>query len=117
MCFGSSPGTYSRCSANSTEKPWKGLLWRPVTEPSTTSRAMMSRREIFWSVRGSRKRRAASGFMRSSRGATDRPGLLRLGSSSGLRSRGLRLHVLEELVDDLVGRDALGLGVEVGDDA
>src|SRR4051812_32540691 len=110
MCLGSSPGTYSRCSANSTEKPWNGLLWRPVTEPSTTRRAMMSSREIFWSVFGSRKRRAASalGF------AKDR--LPRLDGDAGSRGGVGRLHVLEELLDDLVRRDALCLGVEVRDD-
>src|SRR5262249_22134126 len=30
-------GTYSRWSANSTEKPWKGLLCRPLRKPSTTT--------------------------------------------------------------------------------
>ena len=28
-------GKLNRCSANSTEKPWKGLLCKPVMNPST----------------------------------------------------------------------------------
>ena len=38
-----SPGLYKRCSANSTEKPWKGLLCIPVMKPSTTCLASNSR--------------------------------------------------------------------------
>ena len=46
MCRMSSPGTYCRCSANSTEKPLRGLRWRPEMKPSTSPRAMNSKREI-----------------------------------------------------------------------
>src|SRR5687767_8262612 len=38
-----SPLLYCRCSANSTEKPWKGLLCKPVINPSTTCLASNSR--------------------------------------------------------------------------
>ena len=48
----SSPGVYSRCSANSTEKPLCGLRCRPEMNPSTTPRAISSSRWIFASASG-----------------------------------------------------------------
>src|SRR5688572_19387896 len=114
-CFRSSPGVYSRCSANSTLKPWYGLLCMPETKPSTMWRALRSRRVILLRTFGSRK----PGFLV----AMDHPrgcaGLRR-----DLRQPRLLLEVrllggdhLEQLVDDLVRGDALRLGREVGDDA
>src|SRR5882757_1201055 len=50
----SSPGTYSRCWANSTEKPWYGLLCMPDRYPSTTRRACNSRLRTLARMRGSR---------------------------------------------------------------
>src|SRR5262249_2118824 len=42
--FRSSPGTYLRCSLNSTEKPWNGLACRPARKPSTMNLARRSSR-------------------------------------------------------------------------
>src|SRR6185369_4626740 len=42
--FRSSPGTYLRCSLNSTEKPWYGLACRPARKPSTMNLARRSSR-------------------------------------------------------------------------
>src|SRR2546426_12082261 len=43
-CLKSSPGAYSRCSTNSTLKPWRRLRFFPLKKPSTTRRAVSSRR-------------------------------------------------------------------------
>src|ERR1051326_1895614 len=50
----SSPGVYSRCSANSTLNPLYGLLCKPVMNPSTTVRAMMEMFESFETTSGTR---------------------------------------------------------------
>src|ERR1700722_2932295 len=50
----SSPGTYLRCSLNSTEKPWKGLACRPARKPSTMNLARRSSRET-WRITSGRR--------------------------------------------------------------
>src|SRR5262245_63080667 len=93
----SSPGTYSRCSANSTEKPRNGLLWSPEMYPSTISRALRSRPSIRSRTLGSKYRLKS-----------------RIKRGGALRRRGDRA---EQVVDQLVGRVALGLGAVGRDDA
>src|SRR5262245_57237000 len=53
----SSPGTYSRCSANSTLEPRNGLRCRPEIQPSTTSLAFSSRPSTRSRTLGSKYRR------------------------------------------------------------
>src|SRR5882724_85039 len=50
----SSPGTYLRCSLNSTEKPWKGLACRPERKPSTMNLARRSSRATWRMTSGRR---------------------------------------------------------------
>src|SRR5437868_5468876 len=50
----SSPGTYLRCSENSTEKPWNGLACRPLKKPSTMNLARKSRRPT-WRITSGRR--------------------------------------------------------------
>src|ERR1700758_2278729 len=50
----SSPGTYLRCSLNSTEKPWNGLACRPARKPSTMNLARRSRRATWRMTSGRR---------------------------------------------------------------
>src|SRR4051794_10736323 len=91
----SSPGTYSRCSANSTENPWYGLGCIPATYPSTTILAWRSSPSRLASVRG---------FKYFCKFST----LIRLVAVDGDR--------LDQPTHDVVGLQALGLGVEVGHD-
>src|SRR5262249_14999821 len=86
MCRMSSPGTYSRCWTNSTEKPRKGLLCSPMRSPSTMPRAFRPRASA---------RAKTSGW--------------RVSGMSVLR------HRLEHLADDVLDADALRLGREVRD--
>src|SRR5262249_23269621 len=89
---------YCRYSANSTLKPLNGLRCSPERKPSTIVRALSS----------SVPRRATTAGSRN--GASDAvQGTLH----PALRNR----HGLEQPIDDRVGVDALGLGVEVGHDA
>src|SRR5262245_59520839 len=90
----SSPGTYSRCSANSTEKPRNGLRWSPEMKPSTIRRALKSRPSILSRTLGSRYR-VLSVVTRA------------------LASRG---DGLQQVVDEAVARHALGLGAVGRDD-
>ena len=53
-CRMSSPGTYGRCCANSTEIPWYGDRCIPVMSPSTIIRARKSSDATRASVLGSR---------------------------------------------------------------
>src|SRR4029079_1091825 len=57
--LGSSPGEYSRCSANSTENPLSGELWRPVREATLRLRAYHSKRRSTPIVSGGRRRMQA----------------------------------------------------------
>src|SRR5262245_26091209 len=91
----SSPGTYSRCSANSTEKPRKGLRCSPEMNPSTISRALKSRPSILSRTLGS-KYRVVSFVTRALARRRDR---------------------LEQVVDEPVARHPLGLGAVGRDDA
>src|SRR5262245_36463978 len=91
----SSPGTYSRCSANSTEKPRNGLRWSPEMNPSTISRALKSRPSILSRTLGSRYR-VLSVVTRALAGRGDG---------------------LEEVVDEAVARHPFGLGAVGRDDA
>src|ERR1700730_14877241 len=50
----SSPGTYLRCSLNSTEKPWNGLACSPARKPSTMKRARRSSRATWRMTSGRR---------------------------------------------------------------
>src|SRR6478672_10781653 len=50
----SSPGTYLRCSENSTEKPWNGLPCRPARKPSTMNLARRSSRATWRMTSGFR---------------------------------------------------------------
>src|SRR5262245_51918369 len=101
MCRISSPGTYSRCSANSTLKPWYGLRWSPEMNPSTMSRAFTSSRAIFERNLGSRYFLGSEDF----------------GGSCILQARGcMDRRVGKETVDDGARRHALGLGAEVRQD-
>src|SRR5262245_15133948 len=92
----SSPGTYSRCSANSTENPRNGLLWRPEMYPSTISLALRSRPSIRSRTLGSKYRLESRVNRGRLRGRGDRP---------------------EQVVDEAVGGVPLGLGAVGGDDA
>src|SRR5262249_47050979 len=56
----SSPGTYSRCCTNSTEKPRYGLLWSPTRKPSTMGRAFSPRASARASPAGAREMVIAS---------------------------------------------------------
>src|ERR1700733_13242739 len=97
----SSPATYPRCSAKSIDAPKYGARCRPLMKPSTTVRASNSRLPMRARTDGSTKR--APG--------TDRPELNAMSdaaSHSGSRCR----HDRQQLVDDRVGRDPLGLGAE-----
>src|SRR5713226_9051110 len=58
----SSPGTYLRCSLNSTEKPWYGLACRPARKPSTMNLARRSSRATWRMTSG---RRYFSGLLMS----------------------------------------------------
>src|SRR5262249_25941015 len=59
----SSPGTYLRCSLNSTEKPWNGLACNPARKPSTMNLARRSSRDTWRMTSG---RRYFSVLMRDS---------------------------------------------------
>src|SRR5476651_442012 len=93
----SSPGMYSRYSANSTLKPLNGLRCRPESNPSTTVRAFSSSVPSRETTAGSRNGRscAVHGMLHPALG---------------------RRHGLDQLVDDRVGVDPLRLSVEVGHD-
>src|SRR5512134_592194 len=93
MCRISSPGEYSLCSANSTDWPWCGDLWRPERIPSVTARTRSFSVPSLARTAGSRRGRLGSAIVRSA------------------------LHLLEEPPDDLRARDALALGPEVRDHA
>src|SRR5258708_26205121 len=54
MSLRSSPGTYLRCSLNSTEKPWNGLACSPVRKPSTINFARRSSRATWRMTSGRR---------------------------------------------------------------
>src|SRR6478736_7851298 len=99
----SSPGRYCRDSANSAEKPLSGLRCNPERKPSTMVLARSSRLPSRAMTAGSRKRSS--------------PGRLTRIGGSGVEAAARRRHRLEQARDDRVGVDALGLGVEVGDDA
>src|SRR6185312_1050723 len=95
MCLISSPAAYSLCSANSTDEPWCGERCNPESAPSTTERA-----------------RSSKFFRRASETGSS---ICDIDNNSGARR--LRTHALEQSIDDRARADALGLGVEVGDDA
>src|SRR5688500_15025573 len=97
----SSPGTYPRCSAKSTEAPKYGARCSPLMKPSTTVFATSSRLPIRARTAGSTKR------------APGMAAWLRSMSHPGARSG----DGLEQPVDERVGRDSLRLRVEVGEDA
>src|SRR6478736_6872474 len=99
----SSPGRYCLYSANSAEKPLSGLRCSPERKPSTMVRARSSRLPSRAMTAGSRKRSS--------------PGRLTRIVESGVEAAARRRHRLEQARDDRVGVDALGLGIEVGDDA
>src|SRR5579862_2234456 len=105
-CRISSPWTYWRCCLNSTLKPLWGERWRPVQNPSTTRRARTCRLEILCRSAGVRNSESCAIWAALSR-APVLEDLLRVAA----RGR------VEDLLDDLVDRDALGLGVERGHDA
>src|SRR5690348_8304476 len=86
---------YWRYSANSTLNPLNGLRCRPERKPSTIVRAFSS----------SVPRRATTAGSRNWRSRAT--GATALHSALGDR------HGLEQKIDDGVGIDALGLGVEV----
>jgi len=68
ICLVLSPVLYALCSANSTENPWNGLLWRPVMKPSTACFASNSSRPYFcalkWSMGMVRYYRKHQSFLR-----------------------------------------------------
>src|SRR6266545_2271867 len=97
-CRRSSPGPYSRCSTNSTLKPCRELRFMPLRKPSTTRRAVSSRREILANSSESKKLPGA-GIV----------GLYLLAQTGEGRS--------EDETHQLVAADPLGLGAEVGDQA
>src|SRR5688572_29160734 len=101
----SSPGTYPRCSAKSTDAPKYGALCSPLMKPSQTARETTSRLPMRASTTGSMKR--AQGM------ALGLCPAARLISHSRTRKR----HGLEQPINQDVGRDPFRLGVEVGDDA
>src|SRR4051812_49899462 len=92
---------YWRYSANSTLNPLYGLRCRPDRNPSTTVRAFSSivpSRAMIAGSRNLRSRVAERGGMASH-------------SAAGRRDR------LEQPLDEVVGRDALRLRIEVRDHA
>src|SRR4030095_16098841 len=97
----SSPGTYPRCSAKSTDAPKYGALCRPLMKPSTTARETSSRFPMRASTTGSMNRA---------------PGIAWI--STAMSHTGAReWYDFEQPIDDLVGRHAFRLRVEVRDDA
>src|SRR5262249_44429096 len=84
----SSPGTYLRCSLNSTEKPWKGLACRPARKPSTMNLARRSRRATWRMTSG---RRDFSGLLMP---ISFRQGRTSSLGPAGHKWIGLRLHGL-----------------------
>src|SRR3954452_6744847 len=86
----SSPGVYSRYSANSTLKPWKGLRCWPLIAPSTSRRERKVRSEICAITSGSE-----------------------YFGDSGIGGSLADRHVAEQLLDDRVARLARGLRVVV----
>src|SRR5579885_1616232 len=140
MCRGSSPGTYSWCEANSTLKPMYGLRCRPCRKPSTTARARsstLSRREKnsgsassrvsiiasfscpFTSSPRSHAPRGNAGFgtlcvpygTTPARRGASHPAVPT--QSVGTRKSHLLRHGGEEALDQHVGIDLVGAGVEV----
>src|SRR5215470_7222738 len=95
--FKSSPGTYLRCSLNSTEKPWNGLACRPARNPSTMNLARRSSRAT-WRITSGRRYLSAAA-MRESPSLRSR--------LYGFLDEQLSLRAEEPLVVDLV--DAVGL--------
>src|SRR5260370_22879185 len=96
MRRGSSSATYSRCCTNSTDWPKYGLRCSPDRNPSTTSRAWSSSRDI---------REMASGCKNL------------LESRVTRQLTFLRGGFLDQPLDHLVGRNAFAFGRKVGDDA
>src|SRR4051812_42992473 len=121
------PGAYSRCSANSTEKPLCGLLCMPEKYPSTSDRAASERffsrerpvgsRNLYWTS-GMKK---ASGYRLSSLGFRNErsftSSLYLYISLSRVILRPRLRHRRDDVLHDLVRRDAFGLGMEVRQDA
>src|SRR6056297_1040867 len=108
MCRRSSPMTYGRWSANSTDSPRFLLRRSPLSLPEKTLREAMS----------SLPTRAMSSLpSRSSRPVTGlTPSLLSTGPS-GQRADRFAVGLPDDLLDDRVRVDAVGLGLEVQDDA
>ena len=132
----SSPGTYWRCSANSTEKPLYGLLCRPGDEPLhdpagdqfqavdlrqglgvQQTHVVGLRSTLAMAIR-SMAARSVSAFAHSlSESDQTRPGTGQPTCASRQSPLDGRLDLGQQPLDDLVGRDAGRLGVERGDDA
>src|SRR5688500_4301528 len=141
----SSPGTYSRCWANSMLAPKNRLLCIPVMNPSTTCLARRSSRPMRAMVAGCRNRLGSSSGMVASlvgwaescrsgrvfearhlptrRASKTRPDLQEsrreylLEPLVALQIPFLLGGFVQEALDDSVGGDPLGRGGEVGQDA
>src|SRR6185369_8938812 len=96
----SSPGTYPRCSAKSTDAPKYGALCRPLMNPSTTARATSSRLPMRARTAGSMNRAPGIAWK----------------SCAMSHTRTRQRHGVEQTIDDRVGGHAFRLRVEVRDD-
>src|SRR5688572_24833936 len=101
----SSPGAYSLCSVNSIEVPGCRLWCIPEYAPSTITRARSSNVAMRASSVGPTPAVAPSRTAGGAAGARGAIALLR------------RLDGHQELIDQGARRDAVGLGVEVTDQA
>src|SRR5262245_36815358 len=112
----SSPATYWRCSAKSMDAPKNGARCRPLMNPSTTDLASSSRLPMRARIRGSTNRapaispRESCAISDAYRGQGSEPLLL-------LHSRRRHWNPFQQLVDDLIGRDAFRFGAEVDEHA
>src|SRR5436190_6388661 len=109
----SSPGAYSLCSANSIDVPACGLWWVPANAPSTITRARTASDDRRAKSRGSSTRgvlRPGAEMSVSGGGAGESANVVR---ASGLAASGL-LHAVDELAHQRARGQAVGLGVEVG---
>src|SRR3954447_26576418 len=95
----SSPGMYCRYSANSTLNPLNGLRCRPDRNPSTMVRAFSSSVPMRATTAGSRNGRSCAV------------------QGTGLHPALGQRHALDQPIDDRVGVDTFGLGVEIRHDA
>src|SRR5438874_5021309 len=108
----SSPGTYMRCSAKSTDAPKYGDRCMPLMKPSTTLRATSSRLPM---------RERTTGSTNRAPGIADVPiisyPLSAYSLARWLHARPWHRHGLEQPIDERVGRDRFGLRVEVREHA